>query len=59
MLSKELLEILCCPKCHAGLMYDDGKQTLTCTKCKHVFEIREGIPIMIIEEDASRASGHE
>ena len=59
MLSKELLDILCCPRCHADLVYDDGKQTLTCTQCKHVFEIKDGIPIMIIEEDSPRTPGHE
>ena len=59
MLSKELLEVLCCPKCRAGLTYDDAKQTLTCTRCGHVFEIRDGIPIMIIEDDSPGAPGHE
>ena len=51
MISKELLDILCCPNCHADLTYDEGKQTLTCVSCGHIFEIKDGIPVMLMNEN--------
>ncbi len=49
-LPKELLDILCCPVDKADLVYNKKKQTLTCKKCKHVYEVREGIPILLPPE---------
>jgi uncharacterized protein YbaR (Trm112 family) len=47
----ELLEILACPDTHhAPLTYDAGAQTLTCTECGRVFEIRDGIPVLLLED---------
>lgn len=51
MLKKELLDILCCPKCKADLLYDTEKSTLTCTQCHHVYEVRNDIPIMLVSDD--------
>ena len=51
MLSKELLDILCCPKCHGDLLYDSEKDTLTCKKCGKIYLIKDGIPIMLVDED--------
>lgn len=49
-ISKELLEILRCPKCK-GLIYLSSDQTgLVCEQCRLVYEIREDIPIMLIDE---------
>ena len=55
MLSKELLDILCCPKCHGELKYAPEKNTLTCNGCGKVFPIKDDIPIMLIEEEPSVA----
>ncbi len=59
-LSKELLEIICCPMDKADLVYDKKKQTLTCKKCKYAYPIREGIPILLppemIEAEKKRSS---
>ena len=49
-LSKELLEIICCPIDKADLIYDLRAQTLTCTKCRYAYPIREGIPILLPPE---------
>ncbi len=46
-LSKELLDIICCPMDKKDLKYDKKKQTLTCTHCKFVYPIKEGIPILL------------
>ena len=51
MLKKELLEILCCPKCKADLLYNEEKCTLTCTSCGKVYVVENDIPIMLIDDD--------
>ena len=48
MIDKELLEILACPACKAGVELKDEK--ILCTKCKRKYPIRDGIPVMLIEE---------
>ena len=50
MISKELLEILACPKCKAPVRLENDK--LICTKpdCGLRYPIRDGIPFMLIEE---------
>lgn len=50
-LDPALLEILACPDTHhAPLAYDAGGQTLTCTGCGRIFEIRDGIPVLLLDE---------
>ena len=49
-LSKELLEVLACPKCKGELEYKKEKQKLLCRKCKLAYRIEEGIPVMLVEE---------
>jgi uncharacterized protein YbaR (Trm112 family) len=46
-----LLEILRCPdEHHAELRYDDAAQTLTCIECGRIFDIRDGIPVLLLDE---------
>lgn len=49
-LDKEILEILCCPKCKGDLEYQREKNVLICPKCRLVYKIEDDIPIMIVEE---------
>ncbi len=49
-INKELLEILACPKCKGGIRLNDTETGLICDKCKLLYEIRDEIPIMLIEE---------
>jgi uncharacterized protein YbaR (Trm112 family) len=50
-LDPQLLEILACPDTHhAPLTHDADAQTLTCTECGRVFEIRDDIPILLLDE---------
>ena len=51
MLSKELLDILCCPKCHGELRYEPKKNILTCKKCGKVYTIQNDIPLMLIDDE--------
>ena len=50
MLDAKLLEILVCPKCKGELQYSEEEATLTCHACKLVYEIRDDIPILLIDE---------
>jgi uncharacterized protein YbaR (Trm112 family) len=46
-----LLEILRCPdEHHAVLDHDPAAETLTCTECRRVFEVRDGIPVLLLDE---------
>ena len=49
-INKELLDILACPKCKGDIRLDESKQGLVCDKCKLIYEIRDDIPIMLIDE---------
>ena len=48
--SKELLEILVCPKCKGDVVLTEKEDGLVCHACALVYEIRDDIPIMLIEE---------
>lgn len=49
-LSKELLEVLACPKCKGSLDYMEKEQKLICNNCKLAYRIEDGIPVMLVEE---------
>jgi uncharacterized protein YbaR (Trm112 family) len=46
----ELLEILACPKCKGDIRLNVSQDSLICDRCRLVYEIRDGIPIMLIDE---------
>jgi len=50
MISKELLDILVCPKCKGMIQLTKKGNGLVCENCRLIYEIRDDIPIMIIEE---------
>ena len=50
MLKKELLVILACPKCKSPVRLTDDNNGLVCEKCRLLYEIRDDIPIMLIDE---------
>ncbi|MFC0028788.1 Trm112 family protein [Micromonospora chaiyaphumensis] len=50
-LDPQLLEILACPDTHhAPLDYDPQAQTLTCTECGRIFEVRDDVPVLLLDE---------
>lgn len=55
-LNKDLLEILACPKCvrepdcTGDLEYREEESNLICHHCKLIYNIKDDIPIMLIEE---------
>ena len=48
--SNKLLEMLVCPLTHCALQYDREKQELISDRAQLAFPIRDGIPIMLVEE---------
>lgn len=48
--ASELLELLVCPVTKQPLSYDKDKNELISTAAKLAFPVRNGIPIMLIEE---------
>lgn len=49
-ISQELLDILACPKCKESVRLTEKEDGLICENCRLVYEIRDDIPIMLIEE---------
>jgi uncharacterized protein YbaR (Trm112 family) len=49
-ISKELLEILACPKCKGDIRLTEKEDGLICKKCKLLYPIKDGIPVMLINE---------
>ncbi len=49
-ISQELLDILACPKCKNEVYFKENEDVLICKRCKLIYEIRDGIPIMLIDE---------
>ena len=54
MIPPDLLEILVCPVCKKSLVLKnkDGGQSLKCAECRRVYPVRDGIPIMLVDEAA-------
>lgn len=57
-LNRALLEVLACPcQHHAPVEYDSSANDLTCQRCHTKFELREGIPIMLLSEATPGPNG--
>jgi uncharacterized protein YbaR (Trm112 family) len=48
MIDEELLKILACPACKADVKLENNK--IVCTKCNRKYPIKDGIPVMLIDE---------
>ncbi|HPB55893.1 MAG TPA: Trm112 family protein, partial [Candidatus Aminicenantes bacterium] len=49
-IDKELLEILACPLCKAEVREVREGEGLQCVQCGRIYPVREGIPVMLIDE---------
>jgi uncharacterized protein YbaR (Trm112 family) len=52
MIDQKLIDILACPACEDRppvRLSDDGK-FLVCNKCGRKYPVRDGIPIMLVDE---------
>lgn len=52
-----LLEILVCPICKGPLSYDRAAQELICNADKLAYPIRDGIPVMLVDEARQTVEG--
>ena len=48
--SQDLLDILVCPKCKGDLTLTEACDGLICRSCRLKYEIKDDIPIMLIDE---------
>ena len=49
-LSQDLLDILVCPKCKGDIKLNEEQNGLICEQGALLYEIKDDIPIMIIDE---------
>lgn len=50
MIKKELLDVLACPKCKGDVRVSKDGAYIICDACKLLYEIREDIPVMLVDE---------
>ncbi|MDP8259694.1 MAG: Trm112 family protein [Candidatus Gygaella obscura] len=48
MIDKELMDILICPACKGEVEEKEGK--IICKKCGLKYPIKDGIPVMLVDE---------
>jgi len=44
------IEMMVCPECNGKLEYNKKYDELTCNSCELAFPVKDGIPVMLIEE---------
>ncbi len=50
MMDEELLKILACPACKTAVVLEGERLVCTNPSCGLRYPIREGIPVMLVEE---------
>ena len=50
VIDEKLLEILACPACDDRPPVKLKGEKLVCEKCRRAYPIRDGIPVMLVEE---------
>jgi len=53
VISRELLEVLACPKCKQKIELSEDGQALVCQSDRLRYPIVDGIPVMLVEEAES------
>ena len=41
---------LACPRCKGDLEFHEDRGEIHCTRCRLVYAIRDGIPVMLVDE---------
>ncbi len=49
-MKQELLDIIACPKCKGPVQITPEEDGLICASCQLMYEIRNNIPIMLIDQ---------
>jgi len=50
LISQTLLDIIACPQCRGPVQRAEAQGGLVCPTCQLLYAIRDGIPIMLLEE---------
>mgnify|MGYP001290738526 CR=1 FL=1 len=50
MIDEKLLEILACPACDSRPPVELKGERIVCTECGRAYPIRDGIPVMLVDE---------
>jgi len=45
-----LIQLLVCPACHGSIEYKDRRNLIICTVCGLHYPVRDGIPVMLVDE---------
>lgn len=56
-LDPELLEILVCPNDRGEIEYVEAEEIIVCSKCGYRYPVRDGIPVMLIDEAEKPTTG--
>ena len=56
-LDPALLEILVCPECKTPVRLVRDGAGLECSSCHRIYPIKDGIPVMLIDEAEAPAAG--
>jgi hypothetical protein len=56
MIDKDLLAILACPACKGDVDWRENK--IVCQQCGLKYPIRDGVPIMLVDEAEKNKSSH-
>jgi len=51
-LDERLLAILVCPACRGAVEHKERRHLIVCTECGLRYPVRDGIPVMLVEEAA-------
>lgn len=49
-MNKKQIELIACPECQGQLNYDNTNKELVCNNCKLAYSIKDGIPVMLVED---------
>ncbi len=49
-MDKKKIELMACPECQSKLSYDKTNVELVCETCCLAFPVKDGIPVMLLEE---------
>lgn len=56
-LDQELLRILVCPNDRGDIEYHEDQQVIECKSCGYRYPVRDGIPVMLIDEAEKPKAG--
>lgn len=49
-IDQKLLDILACPQCKGDIELNQNEDGLICKACRLLYPIKDGIPVMLIDE---------